>query len=515
LARMDEKNKYRGWDLWQNDRAFSVHMIESWPDNGIKVTTRRNVVTPGRWQHVFVTYDGSGKPSGIKIYVDGKEEKLKVDTNTLKADATIRTKTPLRIGQRSEGQVFEGGAVQDVRIYGRTLSPAEVKSIAQVGPLRAILAAKPQSRSPAEKDALYEYYLVSRDAVYPSLAKAVADLEAEREAIEARSPVTLIQQEKKGSKPTAYILARGQYDKPLEKVEATTPAALHPLPEGAPQNRLGLAQWLIDPANPLTPRVTVNRFWQQVFGRGIVATPEDFGVMGAEPSHPELLDWLAVEFRESGWDVKRFFKLLLMSATYRQAAVVSRDKLEKDRDNAFLSRGPRFRMDAEMVRDYALAASGLLSDKMYGPGTKPYQPEGIWDIVGLPEGNTRKYVRDTGVNLYRRSIYDFWKRMAPPPSLEAFDAPSREVCTVRRERTNTPLQALVTLNDPQFVEAARYLAQRALTSAARDDSKKDSPKEIAEYIGLRVLCRPLRAKESDILLADFEQYLRYYRSNPD
>ncbi len=509
IAKMDEKGGYRGWDLWQNDRGFSVHVIQSWSDNALKVTTKNNVVKPGQWQHVFVTYDGSGTPGGIKIYVDGKEEKLRVDANTLKPDATIRTKASLRIGQRNHGQVFDDGAVQDVRIYGRVLDASEVKRIAEVEPLRAILARKPEDRSPKELAALYEFYLVTLDPLYPKLAQTVTDLEAEKEAIKSRSPVTHIQQEKKDSQPMAYILMRGQYDKPGEKVTAATPVALHPFPSEAPHNRLGLAQWVVDPANPLTARVTVNRFWQQVFGQGIVATPEDFGIMGAAPSHPELLDWLAVEFRENGWDVKKLFKLMLMSATYRQSAVATEAKLEKDRSNSLLSRGPRFRMDAEMVRDYMLAVSGLLSRKMYGPGTKPYQPEGIWDVVGLPSGNTRKYVQDKGENLYRRSIYNFWKRMAPPPNLEAFNAPSREVCTVRRERTNTPLQSLVLLNDPQFVEAARALAQNALKASGGDDQKA------IDYVILHVLCRPVREKERAILQKDKEAFLKYYQSKPE
>ena len=508
IARMDEKGGYRGWDLWQNDRGLSVHIIDSWPDNAIKVTTSRLVVKPGQWQHVFVTYDGSSKPGGIRIYVDGKEEKLRVEKNTLKPAATLRTKTALRIGQRSHTQVFDGGAIQDVRVYNRKVSAAEVKAIADTAPLRAILTTMSNERTPQQQSALYDHYLVTRDPRFPALAKAVDDLESEREAIKARSPVTHVQEERKDSQPMTYILMRGAYDKPGEKVEATTPASLHPMPTGAPNNRLGLARWLVDRANPLTSRVTVNRFWQEVFGQGIVTTPEDFGVMGALPSHPELLDWLAVEFCESGWDVKKLFKLMLMSATYRQAAIVTPEKLEKDRDNVLLSRGPRFRMDAEMVRDNALAVSGLLSSKMYGPGTRPYQPEGIWDIVGLPGGNTRNYVQDKGENLYRRTVYTFWKRMAPPPNLDAFNASSREVCTVRRERTNTPLQALVTLNDPQFVEAARHLAQQALAANDGDDAT-------IEFIAQRVLSRSMSDREQAIVLTSKQELLAYYESKPE
>ncbi|MEQ8784857.1 MAG: DUF1553 domain-containing protein [Pirellulaceae bacterium] len=508
VARMDEKTAHRGWDLWQNGQSFSVHLIDSWPNNGIKVTTRRRVVRPGKWQHVLATYDGSGSPDGIHIYVDGRDEQLRVENKTLKPKATIHADTPLRIGQRSEGAVLAGAAVQDVRVYGRRLSEAEVSDLANYSTLRKHLATPADKRTPQQTTALFDHYLLTRDAEYPALEHKLAELETERHAIQARSAVTHIQEEK----PTpamAHVLMRGEYDRPAEEVAAATPESLHPMPQGAPNNRLGLAQWLVDPANPLTARVTVNRFWQQVFGRGIVATPEDFGVMGAPPTHPELLDWLAVDFRESGWDVKRFFKQMLMSAAYRQAAVVTPEKLEQDRDNALLSRGPRFRMDAEMVRDAALAASGLLSSKMYGPSVKPYQPEAIWDIVGLPGGDTRTYVQDHGEDLYRRTVYSFWKRMAPPPNLDAFNAPSREVCTVSRERTNTPLQALVTLNDPQFVEASRHLAERALLAAGDDDAK------VVEFIALHVLGRGAEKRELAVLLADQKEFLAYYESKTD
>ena len=307
----------------------------------------------------------------------------------------------------------------------------------------------------------------------------------------------------------ANILMRGAYDKLGETVTAATPEALPPMPEDAPLNRLGLARWVVDPANPLTARVTVNRFWQEIFGAGIVVTPEDFGVMGTLPSNQDLLDWLAIEFRESGWDVKQFFKIVMMSAAYRQASRVTPHKLEKDRDNSLLSRGPRFRMDAEMVRDLALSASGLLNEKMYGPGSKPYQPDNLWNIVGLPGGDTRNFTQDQGDAVYRRSLYSFWKRMSPPPNLEAFNAPNREVCTVRRERTNTPLQALVTLNDPQFFEAARVLAQNAMTYG-----KGDWTATLAD-ISARTLCRPLTPQETEILKVGFDDFVRHYQTAQD
>ena len=507
IARMDEKGGYRGWDLFQSDRALSVHLISRWDDDAIKVSTRNAVLEPGKWQHVFVTYDGSGKAKGIQIFLNGQKQILVVNADSLKEGSSIRTTTALRVGQRSHVQLFADGAIQDVRVYKRKLRDPEVKRIAEVGPLRGLLTTT-SIRTPEQQQALFGYYLNTRDAAYQERDQALQSLMAEKASIEARSPITHVQTEKPGTAPMANILMRGQYDQIGDQVPAAAPSALHPLREGLPGNRLGLAQWLNDPANPLTPRVIVNRFWQEVFGRGLVVTAEDFGIMGSPPSHPELLDWLAVEFRESGYDVKRFFKLLLSSNAYRQSSVTSREKLDKDPQNAFLSRGPRFRMDAEMIRDYALAATGTLSHRMGGPGTKPYQPEHIWDVVGLPNADTRDYVQDKGENLYRRTLYNFWKRMAHSPNMDLFNAPSREVCTVRRDRTNTPLQALVTLNDTQFVEAARRLAEQLITTHADDSSA------MLDDLALRVLCRPFTSQEKAILIDNHKNLLAHYREQP-
>src|SRR5439155_18094354 len=268
-----------------------------------------------------------------------------------------------------------------------------------------------------------------------------------------------------------------------------------------------LAQWVVSADNPLTGRVTVNRFWQEVFGVGLVKNAEDFGTTSEPPSNQELLDWLAVEFVESGWDVKHLFELIVTSFTYRQSAEVTPEKLEKDPQNRLCSRGPRFRMDAEMVRDYALAASGLLIEKIGGPTVKPYQPDGVWEAVAMPESNTRYYRQDHGEALYRRSLYTFWKRAAPPATMDLFNAPSREVCTVRRERTDTPLQALATLNDPQLVEAARHLAEEALT---RGGEKCESR---LDYVANRLLARSLRQEEIEVLREGLEDLLAYYRSH--
>jgi hypothetical protein len=287
-------------------------------------------------------------------------------------------------------------------------------------------------------------------------------MEKEREKLDKLMAATLVSKELAQPRP-AYLLKRGEYDQRGDAVGRDTPAFLPPLPSDAPRNRLGLSQWLLSPEHPLTARVAVNRLWQQCFGTGLVKTAEDFGSQGEPPSHPELLDWLAVQFREDGWDVKKMLKRLVMSATYRQSARVTPDRLAKDPANRLLARGPRFRLDAEMLRDQALAVSGLLMDTAGGPSVKPPQPAGLWEAVGYVTSNTRNFTADTGrAKVHRRSLYTFWKRTAPPPQMNAFDAPSRESCTVRRERTNTPLQALLLLNETQYIECARALAERVL-----------------------------------------------------
>jgi len=503
LARMDDMHDYRGWDLWIQNGRVGAHIIHKWPDDAVKVVSR-NPVKVGQWNHLFITYDGSGRPSGIKVYINGVPQETTVEAASLRN--TIRTQVPLKIGQRHTSARINGLVVQDVRLYNRTLPREEIEGLVK-GTRGAWLLNKPvKERSAAETNELFEGWLTSHDTAYQDLTKKIRALQQEESAIKARGTVAHVMQEKP-SEPMAYVLYRGEYDKRRDPVKADTPKSLPPMPKELPRNRLGFAQWLLRPENPLTARVTVNRFWQEVFGTGIVKTSEDFGTSGELPSHPELLDWLAVEFRESGWDVKRFFKQIVTSATYRQSAQVTPEKLEKDPDNRLLSRGPRYRLDAEMIRDYALAASGLLVRKIGGPSVKPYQPDGVWEAVAMIGSNTRDYRRDSGDKLYRRSLYTFWKRSAPPASMEIFNAPSREVCTVRRERTNTPLQALVTLNDTQFVEAARWLAQKTLQQGGANDETR------IDFMARRLLCRPLRAEEMKVVQAGLKDLLAYYKMN--
>ncbi len=508
LARMGgEPEAHRGWDFFVRDGHFGIHLVHRWPAVALKVRSPDKSVKRGEWHHIAATYDGSTRAEGVRLFVDGLEVAGNREQDRL--EGTIHSAFPLRLGQRERGDKLDGVALQDVRLFQRRLDPFEVSAIAVAPRVSEILARVDfaSTNNPA-RDALRRYFRAMHHGPTREATRKLAALENEYFSIRGRSPVTHVQQEKPDSIPYAHVLFRGQYDQPREKVLAATPAALHPMPAGAPTNRLGLAQWLVAADNPLTARVTVNRLWQEVFGIGLVKTSEDFGTTGEPPVNQPLLDWLAVEFRESGWDVKHLLTLMLDSATYRQSAATSPDKLEKDPENRLLSRGPRYRMDGEMIRDYALAASELLVPTIGGPSVKPYQPEGVWEAVAMPESGTRHYERDDGDGLYRRSLYTFWKRAAPPPGLEIFNAPSREVCTVRRERTNTPLQALATLNDPQYLEAARHLADLALQRT--DGRSADAVCLAAE----RLLARPLTAPERRIVARTLDQMENFYREQP-
>lgn len=335
--------------------------------------------------------------------------------------------------------------------------------------LTALLRVPADKRSDADKEAIRNYYRNEHVPGWRENNEALTQWQAEKKQLEGMFTPTLVMQEQEGMPREAFLLVRGEYDKKSDKVDRAVPAFLPPIPKDAPNNRLGLAKWLVDPSHPLTARVTVNRFWQQLFGVGIVKTSEDFGSQGEWPSHPELLDWLATEFVRTGWDVKRFVKMLVMTATYRQSSKITPEMEAADPENRLLARGPRFRLDAESIRDEALAVSGLMVEKIGGPSAKPYQPPGIWEAVAYPTSTTAKFERDSGEALYRRSLYTFWKRTAHPPALATFDAPSREACSVRRSRTNTPLQALVLMNDEQFIECARALGQRIITQGGSDD----------------------------------------------
>lgn len=505
VARMDGANSYRGWDVWLEGNRVGTHIINKWSDNALKVVAR-TPLKPNEWNHVTITYDGSRKAAGVKIYFNGTPQDVDVPTDQLKD--TVRTTVPFKIGQRNTSERLPGLLLENLRLYTRPLGPVEVGPLARADRLLELAAKPAEQRNDAERNELFEYWLASIDVPSQDLRAKLASAEQAQSALKSAGSVAHVMQER-GDPATAFVLFRGEYDKRRDLVNPSTPAVLPPFPAEAPKNRLGFAQWLLRPDHPLTARVTVNRFWQEVFGTGLVRTTGDFGISGELPSHPELLDWLAIEFRESGWDVKKFFKLLVTSAAYRQSSVATPEKIEKDPQNRWLSRGPRFRMDAEMVRDYALAGSGLLVRKLGGPSVRPYQPPGVWEAVAMIGSNTRDYKADSGENLYRRSLYTIWKRSAPPALLDIFNAPSREVCTVRRERTNTPLQALATLNDPTFVEAARRLAQEALTKGG------PTAKDRLQFIALRLLARPLTAAENQLTESSLGELAAFYAGHVD
>jgi hypothetical protein len=367
-------------------------------------------------------------------------------------------------------------------------------------------------RTGDQSDRILRYFIenaYSGDSTLAPIRGRIAEVRARREALVAEIPTTLIYRESPTPKP-AYLLDRGEYDRPKDQVPRAVPGFLPPLPEGAPANRLGFARWLLRDDHPLTARVAVNRFWQQLFGVGIVKTAEDFGSQGEPPSHPLLLDWLAVTFREEGWDVKAMLKRMVMSAAYQQSSRATPDRLAKDPRNRLLSRGPRFRLDAEALRDQALFVGGLLVERLGGPSVKPPQPSGLWEAVGYTSSNTARFAADTGPEkVHRRSLYTFWKRTAAPPQMTTFDAPSREACTVRRERTNTPLQALQLMNEPQMVEAARALAERTLLEGG------PAAEDRVDRMFRRVLSRAPREDERSVILAALADHLAHYRAEPE
>ncbi len=505
FARMEDANEHRGWDVWMENGAVGMHLVNRWPSNALK-TLSKTKLAASRWQHVTITYDGSSKAEGVKIFIDGKESKKDHPVNNL--TETIKTAVPLTIGRRTNGSPATGALIQDIRIYRKVLAEKEITLVSEI-PRRQYLLSKP-NRTGEEIEELYTWYLNTNDAEYPRLVSQVQSLIAERNEIKKRGTVAHVMNEA-DSGAKAYVLMRGDYDKRGDEVQPATPKVLPPMLEDLPPNRLGLAKWLLQPSHPLTARVTVNRFWQEVFGSGLVGSSGDFGVTGQLPSHPELLDHLAIHFQKNGWDIKSLFRSIVTSSTYRQSSSVTSEKLAFDPTNKWLARGPRFRMDAEMIRDTALYASGLLVQKIGGPSVRPYQPPGVWEAVAMPESNTRNYVVDRGEGLYRRSVYTFLKRAAPPPNMEVFNATAREVCTVKRERTNTPLQALVTLNDVQFIEAARTLAANILL----DEKLGSDVNARVQSIATRILSRPFRAEEIGVVLDSLSELSVVYQNQPE
>ena len=546
LQKKDASEHWAGYQLGFDDVAYTgrhqrnlrvvARFAARWPDNAIEVRTKDRVRMNGP-HHLVVNYDGSGKAGGLKIYVDGKPSETEIKKDTL-SSGTFRTSASLEIGNKDTGGLFQG-QLGDMRIYTRTLTDAEAENLAVHFPARILLteiadapakeiAALQPDKPPEEADIggppkaeskekkqerlekqhqtrLTEYFL-KHDAPekYRQLYSRLAELRKDRDKLEKSITTTMVMAEMSKPRDT-FILGRGQYDNRGDKVTPGVPSFLPPMSRDMPPNRLGLAGWILDPSNPLTARVAVNQYWQQYFGTGIVKTTEDFGSQGEPPSHPELLDWLATEFVRSGWDVKAMQRLIVTSATYRQSSIASHELIERDPENRLLARGPRFRLPAEMVRDNALAISGLLNDKIGGPSAYPYQPKGLWEEMAFGEGYSgQNYTPSSGADLYRRGMYTLWKRTVPPPSLTLFDAPDREKCTARRAVTNTPLQALALLNDPTYVEASRALAERTLRNGGKSDHAR------IDFAFKLATARTPDAQERAILLNSLKEFRASY-----
>lgn len=457
----------RGYEILLEDGRVAVGLHHMWPGNSLKVVTKAPIPS-GRWVYLAMTYDGSSRADGVRVYVDGVAEPLEVIRDGLVKDITYEGGEPeLALGFRFRDNGFKGGRVDDLRIDPRVLSPLEVAHLAGRPDLTAAWTTSTAQLTASQREGLLDLFLASVDPLARKQAAELHALRLEQSRLVNPIPEAMVMTELPKPKP-AFVLKRGAYDAPGDPVAAGTPAALPPFPSDEPRNRLGLARWLLRPEHPLTARVTVNRFWQMMYGTGIVATSDNFGSQGAQPTHPELLDWLALEFIDSGWDVKQLLRLMATSSTYRQSSKTGPELLARDPENQLLARGPARRLTAEMLRDQALASSGLLTEWHGGPSVKPYQPEGLWEVA---MGNNR-YEQSKGPDLYRRSLYTFWKRTVPHPAMVAFDAAERNVCVVRRQSTSTPLQALTLLNDEQIIEAARHLGQRMLKEGGTSDNER-------------------------------------------
>lgn len=446
----------RGYELLLEDGRPAVGLHHMWPGNSLKVRSLRAIPT-NAWTQITVTYDGSSRAAGLHLYLNGEPAEVEVVRDGLWRDFTYGGDEPeLAVGYRFRDNGFKQGKVDELQFFHRELTRLEVAELAGLPYLREALSTTEAELTPGQRAGLEDYYLHAFDTNYLDAVRELTRLRQEQNRLIETIPDLMVMQEMDQPK-RAHMLKRGAYDAPGDEVSANTPAFLPPLGPGQPRNRLGLAQWLTDPAHPLFARVTVNRAWQQMFGRGLVETTENFGTQGAVPTHPALLDWLAHDFIASGWNLKGLLRKIALSATYRQASAATPEQWARDPDNRWLGRGPARRLAAEMLRDQALAVSGLLSRHLGGPSVRPYQPEGLWESAA-----NSSYSMGHGEDLHRRSLYTYWKRTVPPPAMITFDAAERNVCVVRRQSTSTPLQALVLLNDPQLIEAARWTGQRIL-----------------------------------------------------
>ena len=497
-----------------NNKNLDVVLLN--PSNQSRTQLMTKATIPeNQWTHICITYNGQRKASNWKIYFAGEElEEIYVRRDDLRGKPGLNQTLYLGAQKRLEEEQVDftlakgqtkgmlAGQLDELMLFNRVLDSSGVRQLFAYDPMQALL--QKGNWSEAERQRLLYQELLHGDPVFQSLTERLREYKIRQvRTDDIVVKPTMVMEDMDTVRPT-YILDRGQYDAKGRQVSAATPAAVLAFDQQWAKNRKGLAEWLFSPDHPLTARVAVNRYWQMIFGRGIVNTPEDFGSQGELPSHPELLDWLAVEFQKDNWNIKQLMKLMVMSATYQQSASVTPNLVQVDPDNVLLARGPQVRLSAEQIRDHALAVSGLLSKKQGGPSVKPYQPQGLWLQVASGNQTLRKYIQDHEDDLYRRSLYTFWKRTIPPPSMTVFDAPSREQCSIKRRTTSTPMQALVLLNDPQFTEASRILAQRMLEEGGEKASDRIT------YAFRWATSRPPKERELkvlvDLLSAEQEAY---------
>ena len=502
---------YRGWLCKLNkDGTLSFQLNHVWPDNAIDIQTFE-AIKVGEWTHIAMTYDGSSKANGVHIWINGKTPNYHLLTDNLTKSLLHSwrnhnwSSSPFKFGMNTR-ETIQNTWMDELQIFKRQISDIEVSELYENRPLITNLLAK-KSRTDKEQKQLFDLFIL-RGGVpqYTAAIDSLTALRKKENLLVTDLEEVMIMTERKDYRKT-YILNRGAYDAPTTEVTMATPVKIFPFDtQKYPKNRLGLAQWLLDEKNPLFARVMANRYWQLMFEKGLVATQEDFGNQGALPSHFELLDWLALDFGAKNWNLKAFVKQIAMSATYRQSSLPSAEATEKDNGNVLYSHYPANRLSAEGVRDNALAASGLLVKKIGGKSVYPYQPAGIWEA--LATRNATVYVQNHGDSLYRRSLYTIWKRSSPPPAMLNFDATDRSVCMVRRQKTASPLQALVLMNDPQFVEASRILAEKTIKATP-------SVLERIEYIFQALTSRKPREKETEVLKQLYDTQLSYYKQYPD
>ncbi|MFT4567483.1 MAG: hypothetical protein ACI9FN_002450, partial [Saprospiraceae bacterium] len=500
LSKIDQ-NTGHGIDI--DFRFIKIYTPKSDKETGVKLVSKERIPDL-EWVHLAISYDGSGKLNGFSFYINGEPIEL-VGEKDQRVDLIVN-ESPLIVGANNG---LKNSGIDELHLFDRKLEERQIESLYKFNPINPLTKSELANLSKAQKSLVLDHYLYNEDRELGINLRNLEAVKYKKLDTPENGELVIMTMADMPEPNKTYILKRGAYDAPAEEVFPSAPESILSFSDSLPKNRLGLAQWLLDPKNPLTSRVTVNRYWEYIFGRGIVKTVEDFGNQGKYPSHPQLLDWLASTFMENGWDTKAMIKLMVMSSTYQQKSATSKQKRKVDPENIYLARGTRYRMSGNMIRDQALAASGLLNRKVGGPGVRPYQPENLWsDVTAVGGGPLAKYVLDVTKDLYRRSLYTFWKRTVPPPSMLTFDAATRDRCTLSMQSTNTPLQALVLLNDPQYMEAARVMAQNLMAD-------HQSPEANISLAFRKLTGRKPKEKELNILKEEYDKNLESFATNPE